>query len=343
MRKTLLGLSRRFLPLLAVGALVWCFGVRSTPAYGGVVDGGFVQLHFDTELIALDLTGGPFPMPLGRDPNNVGVGTGFIAGSFFDDSIEGFAFVDSFVQVELSSMNGGPASLGQAWAYSQGRASDAAIDAAILDADDGGDPRPIDPNELHGQQFFVDSFFDVFFDITVTDVDDRPGRDYAGQADGASFTLPNNGPAQMWSSYQAIFDKDAPNFGLIPPPEIAPYIGHFLIEIPLGADLNGNGENDKIKFTLVTHQVNDENRTFIQLPDGSVRDTFDTVASLEGLIVDESTDPPFTIGGLTGPTTATSTLLNQVIVPLPAAAWLGLGMLGGLGAIGKLRRRKHTV
>jgi PKD repeat protein len=37
---------------------------------------------------------------------------------------------------------------------------------------------------LDGEQFFVDSFFDVFFDITVTDVDARPGRDYAGQPDG---------------------------------------------------------------------------------------------------------------------------------------------------------------
>ena len=224
-----------------------------------------------------------------------------------------------------------------------------------FDADDGGDPAPIDPNELDGQQFFVDSFFDVFFDITVTDVDDRPGRDYAGQADGASFTLPDNGLANMWTNYQAIFDKDAPNFGLIPPPEIAPYIGHFAIEIPLGGDINGNGEDDKIKFTLASHAVGDTNRTFVVLPDGTVIDQFDSAAFLEGSVVDVSTDPPFTlgtgslvapgfgVGGLTGPTTATSTLLNSVIVPLPAAAWLGLAMLGGLGVIGRLRRRKHTV
>jgi len=57
---------------------------------------------------------------------------------------------------------------------------------------------------------------------------------------------------------------------LIPPPETDPYIGHFLVEIPLGADINGNGENDKIKFTLASHSAGDENRTFIVLPDGTV-------------------------------------------------------------------------
>ena len=171
----------------------------------------------------------------------------------------------------------------------------------------------------------------MFFDITVEDVDPRAGRDYAGQPDGASILLPDNGPAHMESQAgtcfrgdPVIFDKDAPNFGLIPPPESAPYIGHFLIEIPLGGDLNGNGEPDKIKFTLVTHSVGGENRTFIELPDGTVIDEFDSAAFLEGAVVDESTDPPFTIGaqlpsGLPdpaafgGPTTASSTLLNEVV------------------------------
>ena len=81
-----------------------------------------------------------------------------------------------------------------------------------------GDPEPIDPDELDGQEFIVDSFFDVFFDITVTDVDDRPGRDYAGQPDGASVVLKDNGPASLQSIYTALFDEEAPNFGLIPPP-----------------------------------------------------------------------------------------------------------------------------
>jgi hypothetical protein len=61
-----------------------------------------------------------------------------------------------------------------------------------------------------------------------------------------------------------------------------------------------------------------------------VIDEFDSAAFLEGAVVDEFEDPPFTLGaidpatglpsfdpiiGLTGPTTATSTLLNPVINP----------------------------
>jgi hypothetical protein len=254
-------------------------------------------------------------LPLASDPGNA-----------LGDSIDGFGFVDSLVMVTLSSqrpVNPGPASLGSAHAF---LAAIEAIEAGGASGDGGlPEPTPLTPeliDELDGRLFFVDSFFDVFFDITVTDVDVRPGRDYAGGF--PAIQIQNNGPADMQSSYFRTFDKDAPNFNLIPPPESAPYIGHTTIEIPLGADINGNGENDKIKFTLVTHAAGDENRTFIQLPDGTVIDSFDSTASLAGLVVDESTDPPFGPFELTGPTTASSNLLNP-IVPEPSSLVLCLG------------------
>jgi hypothetical protein len=277
-------------------------------------------------------------MPLASDPGNA-----------LGDSVEGFGFVDSQVSITLSSQRAaspGPATVGKAYAYEgQPSLSGTAVNGA---------PAPIDPDALDGRTFSVDSFFDVFFDISVTDVDTRPGRDYAGQADGAAFALLDNGPASMQSAYLAIFDKHAPSFGLLPPPEASPYIGHFLIEIPLGFDINGNSENDKVKFTLATHSVGDKNRTFIILPAGTVIDAFDSAAYLEGAIVDESTDPPFTIGqtdpqtGLPdpgsfgGPTTASSNLLNPVVpgvVPEPATiALLGLG----LASLGPHRRRRRS-
>ena len=174
-----------------------------------------------------------------------------------------------------------------------------------------------------GEQFFVQSFFDVFFDISVTDVD--PNHTFGGGPnDGVLMMFPNNGPAHMQNFYTAVADPNAPNFGLIPPPESAPYIGHFNIEIPLGADLNGNGENDKIKFTLVSHTVGDQNRTFLTLPDGTVIDTFDSTADLSGAVVDQSQDPPFSFG-LTGPTTAHSALLPE---PRHYALFAGVGLLG---------------
>ena len=256
-------------------------------------------IEFDTELVALSLSGGPFPMPLGSNPITD------IQWPGLPSSVEGYGFVDSLVTISLSSertSSPGPASTGKAYARSGG-------DGANLgEVPDGGELEPIDPNELDGQQFFVDSFFDVFFDITVTD-----------------------------------FDKDAPNFGLIPPPEVSPYIGHFSIEIPLGIDINGNTKPDKIKFTLVEHQVNGENRSYIQLPDGTVIDTFDSEAFLQGAIVDVDTDPPFTIGGsggfFGGPTTASSNLLNGV-VPEPSTfvVWSVLGFIAL--SFGWWRRRK---
>lgn len=148
-----------------------------------------------------------------------------------------------------------------------------------------------------GQEFFVASCFDVSFDIRVTDVDDGAGRDYAGQPDSASFTLIGNGPAFMQSQSRltVTFDKNTLNFGLLPPPQSDPYIGHFKIEIPLGGTINGNGEDDKTKFTLASHTAGDRDHTFVVLPDGTVLDEFDSAAFVEGAVVDVTTDPPFTL------------------------------------------------
>jgi hypothetical protein len=174
--------------------------------------GGFITLEFETELTSLNLTGGPYPMPLGP----------------------GWTPVQSEVSITLSSQRDvapGPPSLGTACAFPRG--IEVASAAAAGEGQCYGGDQPVDPNEWDNHEFVVDSFFDVFFDITVTDVD--PGNNFAGAPDGASIQLNDNGlpdGAPMQSFYTAIFDKDAPNFGLIPPPPEAssPYIGHFLIE-----------------------------------------------------------------------------------------------------------------
>jgi hypothetical protein len=290
--------------------------------YGAAAQAGdagseFVALKFDTELISLNLTGPPVPLPVASDPGNA-----------LGDSIDGYGFVNSQILIKLSSERlptPGPRSLGEACAFKSAPALAAPLPGAVGQTEcDFFEPTPFVPAEFHGEDFFVQSFFDVFFDITAVDVDPRPGRDYPGGLPAVQFI--DNGPAPMRTTYQAIFDANAPNFGLIPPPEAAPYIGHFDIEIPLGIDINGNGENDKIKFTLATHAVGDENRTFIVLPDGTVLDTFDSEAFLEGAVVDQSSDPPFMFA-LTGPTTASSHLQNEVIPEPSSFAIAGLGAL----------------
>lgn len=281
-------------------------------------------IAFDTELLSLNLTGPTVGLPLASDPGNA-----------LDDSISGYGFVNSSVSITLSSQRSvspGPRSLGQAIARLG--IGETAVQLPPLE--------PIDPDALDGQIFFVQSFFDVFFDITVTDVDGRLGRDFAGAPDGATIVLQDIGPANMQNLYSVVFDKNAPNFGLIPPPEAAPYIGHFNIEIPLGGDINGNGEDDKIKFTLASHAAGDANRTFVILPDGTVIDNFDSTANLDGAVVDISTDPPFTLS-LAGPTTASSILLNPSAVPEPSS--LMVGSLLGLGLLARRRfgaRRSPT-
>ena len=65
-----------------------------------------------------------------------------------------------------------------------------------------------------------------------------------------------------------------------------------------------------LKFTVVTHKVDGEQRTWIELPGGEVIDSFDSSADLSGGITDDITDPPFTIGGLTGPATASQQIVS---------------------------------
>jgi hypothetical protein len=284
-------------------------------------------------------------MPLASDPGNS-----------LGDSVDGYGFVNTQVNLTLSSQRSvdpGPASTGLTRAFQIGVTPPPIRPGELLPVDFPEHPSyVINPAELDGKDFLVDSRFDVFFDMTLTDVDSRPGRDFAGLPDGTILRLEDNGPAELTSFYEATFQASAANFGLFPPSQADPFVGFFEVEIPLGGDINGNGENDKITFTLASIAAGDDNRQFTQLPDGTVINEFNSAGIIEGAIVDESTDPPFTIGmtdsqtGLPdpsafgGPTTATSNLLNRV-VPEPSSSVLLVSGLAAIAGCGWRRRRSR--
>lgn len=188
-----------------------------------------------------------------------------------------------------------------------------------------------------GGQFLVKARFDVFLDYSFTDVD--PSVNFGGgPVDGLSLQFPGVGPGRMETTYSATFAPNAPNFGLFPPPEAAPFIGLFSTEIFLGVDLNGNGDLDKIKVTLGALTVGDPNRTFVLLPDGTVIDSFDVTFDLSGGVVDASQDPPFGPIILTGPGTTLTTPVSSPEVPEPGTLGAGLAV-GLLGMTAFWRRR----
>ncbi|MCG8450347.1 MAG: PEP-CTERM sorting domain-containing protein [Pirellulales bacterium] len=283
------------------------------------------DIQFDTEILSMNLSGGPFPMPLATDPTNL-----------LGDSVDGFGFVDSQVTITASSQRNispGPQSLGSACGINSQTCP----------------PAPaIDPSALHGTSYLVDSRFDVFFDIVLTDVDSRSGRNYAGQADGASLVFQDVQTANMQSfSSGAVFDQNEESFDLLMPPQPDFYVG-FPVDILLGADINSNGTNDKLSFSLLQYGVQSGNRVDQTLITNLLwRHAYDAAGKLEGVIKDVTGTGgvPFAIGAqlpngqpdpaaFGGRDLVESRLVNPLI-PEPSTLLLSLS---GLVTLGRKRR-----
>ena len=265
-------------------------------------------------------------MPQANDPtNNLG------------NSINSYGFVNSQVTITASSQrtsNLGPQSLGQT----------CGINAQTCP------PAPtIDPNVLHGTSYLVDSSFDVHFDMQLTDVDSSPGRDYAGQPDGASFILQDVTMLNMQSFSNAVFDKNEESFDLLMPPQSDVYFG-IPVDVPLGADINGNGTNDKLRFTQFLYGVQSGNRLDMTLLTNLLwNHEYDSAALLGGLVENVTGGVPFQIGAqlpngqpdpaaFGGRDLVESRLVNP-IVPEPITVLLSV-----LGVVAvSLKRRRNKI
>jgi hypothetical protein len=280
---------------------IWALALMATLAVSGNAIAVIIPqngITVETELFSMDLFGGPIGVPLASDPGNL-----------LGDSVDGYGYVNSLVQFSLSvqrTPTPGPASPGTSQIYSDGATG------------------PVDVQD--GDELLVDSFFDVFFDITFVDVDTRPVRDYAGMADGASVQFLDN-HTTMDSSSTCLANTSQNNFGCLP--QVGSYfLGFFDVVIPLGGDINGNGIDELLKFTLGTLSVGSVVDSFTY--NGYQYDTFNSNLDLDGLVLDVTADPPFS-STLLGPTTARQPIVipaQTVSVPVVATPVLmGLGLI----------------
>lgn len=246
------------------------------------------------ELVSMDLVGGDpvtvqlkqFPLPLATDPTNSLPG--------LPASIDGYGFVLSDITITLSSQ--------PSTGYVQ-----------LIKTNPPGVPGP---NTIqNGDEFQVDSFFDVFYDIEVTDVDTRPGRDYFGAAPPPVLTwpdVPTEDTVASLPSTTCTADTSLPLLGCM---DELLYVGDTPYVIPLNFDVNDNGEDDVLKFKI--HELFLGGDSY-DLSSGDIEVTYpDSFFDIEIEISDESSDPPFDIQLIPEPPDPPG--IELILRPVPGA------------------------
>lgn len=241
---------------------------------------------------------------------------------------DGYGWVKANIAITLSTTipSTGQATLGKPTFFGEGAVPDG-LGCSFGESSSG--------DVENGDTVCVDSFFNVFFDVTISDIDGTAG--FFNGLGPASFGLNAQGPLFMEFQGECIADTSKVNFGCLPP-EGSPYIGHFKIDAPLGVDVNGNGPLDFLHFVFGSHNVGGVTNTFV---DGNqVIDEFGSTIAGTGSVDDIETDPPF-VFTLTGPTTASQSPTFGPSVPEPSYLLLLSAGFGLMATYGRGQRKRH--
>jgi len=282
---------------------------------GRYAEAGSIIVNVDTELVTMTLTG-PADVPLGSDPSKT-----------HPDSQDGFLPVRSFVTITESPT-----------LTSAGNT----VIVMNLDTSDMADLR------VTGT---LDSSFDFFLDLQIDDDDDA--FDFGADL-GNSVSLPADPAQPLTVTLSSTFDFSLNellagsdlSFG-----DLGVVTSSTTVKYLLGADVNENTYNDVLKLTASGLDFGLDELSFsdtaILIDENDLLDFFSgnlagdleigftgslgitsTTLAFDGLVLDENTDPPFTM-----------TVSGATSVPEPSTFVLAaLGLLGFLGS-GWRRRR----
>ena len=282
---------------------------------------GSIVVNIETELVSMNLTGSAL-VPLGSDPGNT-----------LSGSIDGYHPVLSDVTISESPTF-----------------NSTGLTTITMNVDIS------DPTDIHVNGT-LESTFDFYLDLQFNDAD--PTYDYA-PALGSSVSL--DAPATPLSvTLSNTFDfafldllLGDPSFG-----DLGTVTSSSTVKYEFLADINDNAENDVMKLTASSLDFGLDELTFgdidVLIDEDDLNDFLlgtltgdlvidisstlgitSTSLSFDGLVLDESTDPPFSlsVGGPSSTATAAAT-------PEPSTLLLGmLALASGAALLGRRRSRR---
>lgn len=182
---------------------------------------------------------------------------------------------------------------------------------------------PIVGDVVNGESVFIRSFFNIYFDISISDIDTT--ANFYSDVDRDIISISNTEAWHVQFEGTCIADIFEPNLGSLVNGSL--FTGFDKLSVQLG-DINGNSEIDTLKLFFNSLLLGDSVST--KISGSTVADTFNSTVDVSGAIEDGISDPPFGPIGLTGPTVAQQEIVYPTeTIPEPASiALIGVGLAG---------------